>query len=71
MKIVVVEVVSVVSTGGVILVKGNAIPPIGSRVNLFRRPYPEVKEILMWPSESTLKDLQITETNIEAVVFVR
>jgi len=67
MKIVVVD----VSYGKVVLISGNAIPPIGSKVDCFQRPYPEVTEILMWPSESTLKDLQITETNIEAVVFVR
>lgn len=52
------------------IVDAQAIPPIGAQVDLFFKPAPRVKEVVMWPGEEMLRSLQAVDMQIEALVIV-
>lgn len=54
-----------------ILKEVQTLPPMESRVDLGYKPYPKVKEILMYPSEVTLKECSIDSLlPVEAIIYV-
>ena len=58
----------------VTLIRGNTIPVKGHQVDLFCKPYPTVENVLLWPSDETLKQLSIdtwVDGRVTAIAFLK
>ncbi len=48
----------------------DILPSLGHSIDMFYRPHPIVKSVLLWPSEETLKGIACDVNDIDAIVTV-
>lgn len=50
--------------------ESEIVPRVGDKVDMFYDPSPTVNSVLLWPTKKRLKDLNVVDMDIHAIVTV-